>query len=391
MRTTLTKLAARGVLEFSDGYRTRKDELGRSGFRIVRAGDLHSGRVHFDGPDFINPSMVKGIGRKVVQPGDVALTTKGTVGRAALVGDVPEPAVYSPQICYFRVLDACVLNAQFLLSWFRSQEFWAQASYLMSATDMAPYLSLKDIGNLDVDLPDLATQTAIADVLGALDDKIAANERVRRAVGALSSVLFASATRDSRTTRLGDCAKLNERPLKPGSGSIRYLDISSVGVGEFAEPIEIAWSEAPSRARRGVQDGDIIWSTVRPERRSHALILDPPSDLVCSTGLITITPTKVGSAFLYEATRTQEFVDFLVAGSTGSAYPATNAAVFLGAPIPLPEARVLGEFEAQMSPAWRRAAVAAEESRRLAATRDALLPELMSGRLPIRTLEDSVR
>lgn len=242
--------------------------------------------------------------------------------------------------------------------------------------------------SLEVPKPDLATQTAIADVLGALDDKIAANERVRRAVGELSSVLFASATRDSRTARLGDCAKLNERTLKPSSGSIRYLDISSVGVGEFAQPIEFAWSEAPGRARRGVQNGDIIWSTVRPERRSHALILDPPDDLVCSTGLITITPTKVGSAFLYEATRTQEFVDFLVAGSTGSAYPATNAAVFLEAPIPLPDATVLGEFEAQMGPAWRRAAVAAEESRRLAATRDALLPELMSGRLKVKGIAE---
>ena len=388
MRTTLNQLAARSVLEFSDGYRTRKDELDQTGFRIVRAGDLHSGRAHFDGPDFVSATMARGIGRKAVQPGDVALTTKGTVGRAALVGDVPEPAVYSPQICYFRVLDDSVLNSQFLLCWFRSEGFWSQASYLMSATDMAPYLSLKDIGNLDVDLPDLATQTAIADVLGALDDKIAANERVRRAVGELSSVLFASATRDSRTARLGDCAKLNERTLKPGSGSIRYLDISSVGVGEFAQPIELAWSEAPGRARRGVQNGDIIWSTVRPERRSHALILDPPDDLVCSTGLITITPTKVGSAFLYEATRTQEFVDFLVAGSTGSAYPATNAAVFLEAPIPLPDATVLGEFEAQMGPAWRRAAVAAEESRRLAGTRDALLPELMSGRLKVKGIAE---
>ncbi len=39
------------------------------------------------------------------------------------------------------------------------------------------------IGRLPVDVPDLATQTAIADVLGALDDKIAANEQVRHRAG----------------------------------------------------------------------------------------------------------------------------------------------------------------------------------------------------------------
>lgn len=369
------------LVEIYDGPHatpTRRD----SGPYFLNISSLKSGRLDLGESDHVSEEdFVRWTRRMQPRVGDLLFSYETRLGEAALMPD-------GVRACLGRRMGVLrpnrgLLEPRYLLYYFLSPPFQELISERTVHGATVPRLLLSEMGSWPVEVPDLAAQTAIADVLGALDDKIAANERVRRAVAELSSVLFASATRDSRTTRLGDCAKLNERSLKPGLGSIRYLDISSVGVGEFAQPIEIAWSEAPGRARRGVQNGDIIWSTVRPERRSHALILDPPDDLVCSTGLITITPTNVGSAFLYEATRTQEFVDFLVAGSTGSAYPATNAAVFREAPIPLPDATVLGQFEAQMGPAWRRAAVAAKESRRLAATRDALLPELMSGRLTV--------
>lgn len=374
------------LVEIYDGPHatpTRRD----SGPYFLNISSLKSGRLDLGESDHVSEEdFVRWTRRMQPRVGDLLFSYETRLGEAALMPD-------GVRACLGRRMgvlrpNRALLEPRYLLYYFLSPSFQELISERTVHGATVPRLLLSEMASWPIEVPDLATQTAIADVLGALDDKIAANERVRRAVGELSSVLFASATRDSRTARLGDCAKLNERTLKPGSGSIRYLDISSVGVGEFAQPIEFAWSEAPGRARRGVQNGDIIWSTVRPERRSHALILDPPDDLVCSTGLITITPTKVGSAFLYEATRTQEFVDFLVAGSTGSAYPATNAAVFLEAPIPLPDATVLGEFEAQMGPAWRRAAVAAEESRRLAATRDALLPELMSGRLKVKGIAE---
>ena len=276
MRTTLNQLAARSVLEFSDGYRTRKDELDQTGFRIVRAGDLHSGRAHFDGPDFVSATMARGIGRKAVQPGDVALTTKGTVGRAALVGDVPEPAVYSPQICYFRVLDDSVLNSQFLLCWFRSEGFWSQASYLMSATDMAPYLSLKDIGNLDVDLPDLATQTAIADVLGALDDKIAANEREIRLLDELTHALtLAALVRGQRQVGLKDFADLTMGSSP--TGATLSEDATGVafhqGVRDFGvrQPTDRIFTSAPVRMARA---GDVLISVRAPVGRLNRTATD---------------------------------------------------------------------------------------------------------------------
>src|SRR5699024_2915890 len=84
-------------------------------------------------------------------------------------------AVYSPQVCYFRFPEGSVLVAQFLQYWFASSEGRRQIRMYSGITDMAPYLSLRDIAELDVKVPRRSEEAAVCEVLGALDDKIAIN------------------------------------------------------------------------------------------------------------------------------------------------------------------------------------------------------------------------
>lgn len=143
----------------------------------------------------------------------------------------------------------------------------------------------------------------------------------------------------------------------------------------------MTWSDAPGRARRGVADGDVLWSTVRPNRRSHCLVLDPPSDLVASTGFAVLTPVTVGPSFLYGVTDRQEFSAWLESVAEGSAYPAAPADRFAEAPVPLPDADTLMRYEEATMPLRRYSAQLTEESRTLVQLRDTLLPPLVSGRL----------
>src|SRR5699024_8620992 len=131
--------------------------------------------VSLDGADFVSDEYEPKIGAKVARAGDVLLTTKGTIGRVAVVPELREPAVYSPQLCYFRVLDTDVLDPGYLRYWLKSPAFQMQSSYFQGNTDMAPYISLRDLRSTRLDLPRIAKQRAIAEVLGALDDKIEAN------------------------------------------------------------------------------------------------------------------------------------------------------------------------------------------------------------------------
>lgn len=237
--------------------------------------------------------------------------------------------------------------------------------------------------------PPLPTQRAIAEVLGALDDKITANERIAGAADELCAALF-DLFAQHETTTLSDFAVVNERSVKPSDGTLRYLDISSVSVGSYAWPELTAWAAAPGRARRLVRNGDTVWSTVRPNRRSHALVLDEAPNLIGSTGLAVLTPTTAGPAFVYQATKTPEFTSYLEGVAEGSAYPAVRGDRFLSAPVAAASPEDREWFEAAAYPARRRAHAATVESRRLTDLRDTLLPHLMSGRITVRDAEKQV-
>src|SRR5690606_22250760 len=99
---TIAALMQRGILTMGDGYRTKRSEHGQPGHRIIRVADVRDGNVFLDGDDLVSDEYTPQMGAKVAIPGDVLLTTKGTVGRVAVMPATDEPAVYSPQLCYFR-------------------------------------------------------------------------------------------------------------------------------------------------------------------------------------------------------------------------------------------------------------------------------------------------
>ena len=108
---------------------------------------------------------------------------------------------------------------------------------------------------------------------------------------------------------------------------------------------------------------------------------------MASTGLAVLSPREVGFAFLYECTRRPEFTAYLENVAEGSAYPAVRGDRFSGAPVPLSEDSVGAEFESVAAPLREYVHSLGTENRTLAATRDALLPQLMSGKLRVRDAE----
>lgn len=307
----------------------------------------------------------------------VVIGRKGTLGKVFYV-----EGPYWPHDTTLWVSDFKGSNPRFVYYFLKTLD----VSFL-DVGSANPTLNRNHVHPLPVLWPPIPTQRAIAEVLGALDDKIAANEGLARAVDGLCEALFDRFAALPRTT-LASVAVVNDQSLKPGHGSVRYLDISSVSVGGYAWPDVIDWAEAPSRARRLVKPGDTVWSTVRPNRRSHALVLD--SGLVGSTGLAVITPSNAGPAFVYQATKTPEFTSYLEGVAEGSAYPAVRAERFLDAPIPQVDPGRRSWFEESAYAMRQRVHATAQESRALAELRDTLLPHLMSGRLTVREAEKQV-
>jgi type I restriction enzyme, S subunit len=132
-----------GILQIGDGYRAKNDELAAPGLPFLRAADINGG-IDTATADTLSQASVSKAGSKVSRPGDVAFTSKGTVGRFARVDDRTLKFVYSPQVCFWRSLDPVRLHPALLYLMMRSPAFRAQIDTAAGQTDMAPYVSLQD-------------------------------------------------------------------------------------------------------------------------------------------------------------------------------------------------------------------------------------------------------
>lgn len=355
-----------------------------SGVPIVRVKDIRDGLIDISDPLRVAPEIAKRYSRTTLRGGELLVSIVGTVGEAAIVPKSMAGWNVARAVAVIRPTEVSPEWIRICLQTLSVKS----ALYAALNTTVQATLNLADLKRLEIPVPPQPERDALTEVLGALDDKIATNDRIARIVDSLLSGIFARMSASAPAGRLADIANVNVATTRPKPGQqLHYLDISAISVGSYEMPSPMDWDEAPGRARRVVQDSDTIWSTVRPNRRSHALVLDESEELIASTGLAVISPVAGRIAGVYESTRTNEFVQYLESVAEGSAYPAVRGERFLDAPVPDLPPHTWTEFEAVALPLRRRAAAAMRENRTLAATRDELLPLLMSGQVRVRNTE----
>jgi type I restriction enzyme S subunit len=188
--------------------------------------------------------------------------------------------------------------------------------------------------------------------------------------------------------KVGDVAEVNRAQINAriAPKELKYIDISSVSPGQIDSITTYAFHEAPGRARRIVQHGDVLWSCVRPNRRSHAQVMHPETNTIASTGFAVLTAKEVPFTFLYFTTTTDDFVAYLTNNATGAAYPAVTASTFENANLLAPRASLLKEFGDVTIPMAEEVHTLQRQIKNLRRTRDLLLPRLLSGQIDVETI-----
>ena len=173
--------------------------------------------------------------------------------------------------------------------------------------------------------------------------------------------------------------------------TLEYVEISEVSRGNIANIITYARGEEPSRARRRLRHGDTVLSTVRPDRGSYFLALNPPENRVASTGFAVLTSTKAPWSFVHAAMTQPEVSDHLGQMADGGAYPAVRPEIIGAIKVAVPnEPKILDAFHSTCAPLFEQAEVNRTQSRTLATLRDTLLPKLLSGELSVAGSEKEV-
>ena len=155
---------------------------------------------------------------------------------------------------------------------------------------------------------------------------------------------------------LGELCEINPKKADPTElypdSYFNYIDISCVenGTGRFLGANRVETRDAPSRARRLVESGDVLISTVRPNLRAFTIMLHVPDRSIASTGFAVLRPTEelLLPNFLINMMRDDSVVDQMIGMMGRGAYPSINQTDVASLKIPLPPLEVQQEIVAEI-------------------------------------------
>lgn len=348
--------------------------------------ELYNGALDITTQLFITEEKYKEIeiAHGVPEVGDMLLTSVGTLGSTYLVTDTDRFYFKDGNLTWFR--DFKGLDSRYLKLWLETKEgiHELQRSTIGAAQ---PAYTISNLKKVNIRIPSLSAQKTIADYFTNFEKLIENNTRRIAILEEMAKAIHTELMANERTNvvKLDELADINPESIKPKAApsTINYVDIKSVSTGKIDNISEMPFSEAPSRARRIVKDGDIIWATVRPNRKQYSYVLNPVENTIVSTGFAVIRAKNVPSSFLYLSTTTELFAKYLENRATGAAYPAVKTDDFKDAEILLPSEASLTDFDEKVTPILRLSNNLLLQNYNLAAQRDLLLPKLIPGQIQL--------
>ena len=122
--------------------------------------------------------------------------------------------------------------------------------------------------------------------------------------------------------------------------SITYIDISSINSinNTIESPKIIIGSEAPSRAKKIVKRGDVLFATTRPNLKNIAIVNDSYNIPIASTGFCVLRPKKneLNNEFLFYFLISEKVQEYIKPFIKGAQYPAISDKDLINIKIPHP-------------------------------------------------------
>lgn len=276
--------------------------------------------------------------------GDFLFARSGSVGRTYLHLKKDGKYQYAGYLIRFKLNQKLILP-KYLYYVTKSNYYWGwiektQKSVTISNINAQQYASFNFI------LPPLPTQQKIVSILEKAEQakqwRKEADNLTKEYLKSVFLEMFGDTTKFPRV-QIRQIVKEIET-INPerdyGSRTFQYVDIASVdsSIGNIVGSSAIVGKEAPSRARQRIRYEDIIISTVRPNLNAVALVPHQLGNQICSTGFCVLRADqeKILPEYLYQITRSGQFIDSMVKIAKGASYPAVSNRDILNHEISLP-------------------------------------------------------
>jgi len=364
-----------------------------NGVRLLRGDNIGQGRIRWDNAKLWPADEFNVHKQYQLQAGDVVLAMDRPWIEAGLkcaeirADDVPSLLVQ--RVARLRALPG--LDQRYLAYLIRSPRFTDYVLGVQTGTAV-PHISAAQIRDFEFCLPPLRTQQAIAAVLGALDDKIAVNERIAGVAEQLAAAL-ASHTMWDTTTPLREIVDQTRDQVIPESINaklIAHYSLPSFDASRLPETVE------PWRIKSGkfqVVGAAVLLSKLNPSiPRVWNVDPSPSMPALASTEFLVLKPKAgITTHEVWAVCSQPEFFEELVGKATGTSnsHQRVRPADILSTEVVDPRS-MTDVVRGQIASLSRKAMRVRVESQVLAQLRDTLLPKLISGELRVRDAEKAV-
>ena len=357
------------------------------GTPVVMPTNIRDLRVDPTGIARVGGEHVERLARHKLRAGDIVYSRRGDVEKCALITENEEGWLCGTGCLLVRVqgpnLDARFLS--YLLSRPETRAWISQ--HAVGAT--MPNLNTEILREVPVDVPDVKTQCAIAATLGALDDKIGSNRRAVEVLQHTAAALFTrwrsdavpgvASTFGAYADVYGGATPKTTVPDFWGGGLAwtTPTDVTGLSAPYLFETSRTITDEGLRSCTAVMHPAGTIFMTSRATIGAFAINQVPAAT---NQGFIAVRPRQEADRyFLFEEMRSR--VDEFLDNANGSTFLEISRGRFKELPLEVPEPEAIALLDEQVGPLHRKAAQLALESDRLTALRNALLPELLSGRV----------
>lgn len=309
----------------------------------------------------------------------VVVGRKGTIGKLTYCG-----APVWPTDTAFFVEERDGVNLRFAYYLLSTLPFQS-----MNNDSAVPGLNRRDAEDLIVRIPSLQEQNSIADVLGALDDKIAANIRVKETCTELIKTIGSIPISNVPASELAVQIK-----KQISAGKLQDLDVRHYSIPAF--DLGYASIESGAEIKSGknlIEAPCVLVSKLNPRtpRIWNIPTVDSEETTVCSTEFIAWQGTTVPQAALYAALLQGSFSEQLQERASGTSNSHQRVRPQDMQEATIPDVRKLDQETLKLLEALNlQAADLIKENQVLAATRDELLPLLMNRKITVVEAEEAV-
>lgn len=316
--------------------------------------------------------------RSMLRHRDLLFSIAGTIGRVARVTPADLPANTNQAVAIIRP-DPDVVDSDYLFYCLRDKDRIRRARSRV-VQSVQQNLSLAELSSVEIPQPPIDEQRRIAATLAVLDDKIDSNRRIIDLIPkVIAAEVQAALATESLHVPVASLARfVNGGAYTKGATGFGRMVIR---IGELASGpgASTVYNELDVPEDRTAYAGDLLmsWSG------SLDIYRWAGDEAIINQHIFKVIPAHLPAWLVYDRVKTVMPIFQSIARDKATTMGHIQRGHLESTSVTLPGPHAIVELDRANGPLWERLLLAEQEARALAALRDALLPELLSGRIRV--------